>query len=170
MTKSLARRATLLGWFDHSNSNLAEDPSSVCVAIRLPDDGYTVHPAVIDPSLAKAIKRLDETAVVALSSRVTARTIATIAPGQKSFVVESTSARIPVIPTLDDVDVNLTHYSRACIVLDEKIVLVWSHDATGLLNVAHDVEVQLGGQVSPYLSIYSRQRRRISDQPALKEP
>jgi hypothetical protein len=170
MTKSLARRATLLGWFDHSNSNLAEDPSSVCVAIKLPDDGYTFHPAVIDPSLAKAIKRLDETAVVALSSRITARAIATIAPGQKSFVVESTSARIPVIPTLDDMDVNLTHYSRACIVLDEKIVLVWSHDATGLLNVAHDVEVQLGGQVSPYLSIYSRQRRRISDQPALKEP
>ncbi|GFF80523.1 hypothetical protein IFM53868_02877 [Aspergillus udagawae] len=157
MTKSLARRATLLGWFDHSNSNLAEDPSSVCVAIRLQDDGYTFHPAVIDPSLAKAIKRLDETAVVALSSRVTARTIATIAPGQKSFVVESTSARIPVIPTLDGVDVNLTHYSRACIVLDEKIVLVWSHDASGLLNVAHDVEVQLGGQ-SPRISNFTTPR------------
>jgi hypothetical protein len=138
------------------------------VAVKLPDDGYAFHPDGVNPGLEKAIRRLDEMAVVALSSRITARTIATIAPGQKSYVVESTSARIPVIPTIDEVDIGLTHYSRACIVLDEKIVLVWSHDATGLLNIAHDIEMQLGGQVSVYLPTYDN--CRISDRPALQEP
>lgn len=73
--------------------------------------------------------------------------IDSILPGQKSLVVESTSARIPVVHSLNDVSSNLVHFARACIVVQEKLVLIWSHNAGTILHVAHDVERQLGKKV-----------------------
>ncbi|EAW08577.1 uncharacterized protein ACLA_033130 [Aspergillus clavatus NRRL 1] len=152
LSRSLARRATLLGWFDQAATQSGqESQSSVCVAVKLPDDGYSFSPSNITPALSKAITRLNEMAVVALSSRVVDKGLSGILPGQKSFLVESTSTRIPIVATLDDVEPTLAHYSRACIVMEQKIVLVWSHDTAGILNVAYDVETQLGGQ-SPKIS------------------
>ncbi|KAJ5289634.1 Major facilitator coppper-regulated transporter crmC [Penicillium atrosanguineum] len=95
MARYLARRATLLGWFDEGEvDNGIRTWSSTCIA--------------------------------------------------KSLIVESTSARIPIVYCLNDVNSELVHFARACIIVQEKIVLVWSHDSGAILNVAFDVERQLG--------------------------
>ncbi|KAL1878422.1 hypothetical protein Plec18167_004494 [Paecilomyces lecythidis] len=65
-------------------------------------------------------------------------------PGQKSFIVDRTSARIPIVYCLKDVNSELVHFARSCIIIQEKLVLVWSHDPSAILNVAFDVERQLG--------------------------
>ncbi|KAJ5131968.1 hypothetical protein N7448_006126 [Penicillium atrosanguineum] len=145
MARYLARRATLLGWFDEGEvDNGIRTWSSTCIAVRLPDAEYSFFPYNFNPALGEAITRLGETAAVAMSSRFTSALIDSIVPGQKSLIVESTSARIPIVYCLNDVNSELVHFARACIIVQEKIVLVWSHDSGAILNVAFDVERQLG--------------------------
>lgn len=152
MARYLARRATLLGWFDEGEvDNGLRTWSSTCIAVRLPDDEYSFFPYNVNPALGDAITRLGETATVAMSSRFTSTLIDSIVPGQKSLIVESTSARIPIVYSLNDVNSELVHFARACIIVQEKVVLVWSHDAGAILNVAFDVERQLGRKVSAYM-------------------
>lgn len=149
MARYLGRRATLLGWFDESEAeNGPPNWSSTCIAVRLPDEKYSFFPHNINPDLGEAISRLGETAVVAMSSRFTSTLIASIMPGQKSFIVERTSARIPIVYCLNDVNSELVHFARSCIIVQERLVLVWSHDPSAILNVAFDVERQLGKKVS----------------------
>lgn len=149
MARYLARRATLLGWFDEGDVENGRGAwSTTCIAVRLPDEEYSFFPYNISPSLAGAVVRLGETAAIAMSSRFTNAIIDSIVPMQKSLIVESTSARIPVVSRLDDVTSGLVHFARACIVMQERLVLVWSHDANAILNVAFDVEKQLGRKVS----------------------
>lgn len=151
MARYLARRATLLGWFDESEvDNGLRNWSSTCVAVRLSDDEYSFFPYNVNPALGDAIVRLGETAAVAMSSRFTSALIDSIMPGQKSLIMESTSARIPIVYCLNDVNSEMVHFARACIVVQEKVILVWSHDAGAILNVAFDVERQLGKKVSAY--------------------
>lgn len=148
MARYLARRATLLGWFDESKSDHGlQNWSSTCVAVRIFDDEYSFFPYNVNPALSDAIVRLGETSAVAMSSAFTSALIDSVAPGQKSLIMESTSARIPIVYRLDDVNPDLVHFARACIVVQERIVLVWSHDAGAILNVAFDVERQLGKTV-----------------------
>ena len=151
MARYLARRATLLGWFDEcQDENGPQNWSSACVAVRLPDDEYSLFPYNVNPALGDAIARLGETAAVTMSSRFTSALIDSLMPGQKSLIVDSTSARIPIVQCLNDVNSELVHFARACIIVQEKIVLVWSHDPGAILNVAFDVERQLGKKVSSY--------------------
>ncbi|KAJ5974960.1 hypothetical protein N7481_008667 [Penicillium waksmanii] len=141
----LARRATLLGWFDQAKSDDdVQNWSSTCVAVRIFDDEYSFFPYNVNPALSDAIVRLGETSAVAMSSTFTSALIDSVAPGQKSLIMESTSARIPIVYCLDDVNPDLVHFARACIVVQERIILVWSHDSGAILNVAFDVERQLG--------------------------
>ncbi|KAL2838983.1 glycosyl transferase family group 2-domain-containing protein [Aspergillus pseudoustus] len=148
-SKYLGRRATLLGWFDETPLD-SQDPnawSSTCVAVKLTSENtYTFSPPTVSPSLSSAVCRLDENAVVSISSRITASVIDSIALGQKSFVVEYTGTRIPIIPSLDHVESGLSHFSRACIVLKERVILVWCHEPSTILDVAFDVEMQLSGK------------------------
>jgi hypothetical protein len=149
MARYLARRATLLGWFDEAEAEHGvQNWSSTCISVRQADNEYSFFPYNVNPVLAEAITRLGETAAIAMSSRFTCTVIDSILPGQKSLVVESTSARIPVVSCLNDVNSELVHFARACIIVQERLVLVWSHNAGAILNVAYDVERQLGKKVS----------------------
>ncbi|OOQ81930.1 hypothetical protein PEBR_40995 [Penicillium brasilianum] len=152
MVRYLARRATLLGWFDESEVEQgAQNWSSTCISLRQADNEYSFFPYNANPALADAITRLGETAAIAMSSRFTSAVIDLIIPGQKSLVVENTSARIPIVYCLNDVISDLVHFARACIIVQERLVLVWSHNAGAILNVAFDVERQLGKK-SPRIS------------------
>lgn len=154
MAKYLARRATLLGWFDEpEGQSLSQSWSSTCVAVKTtPEDGaaggYAFYPQDVNPSLVNAISRLNDAAALSMSSEITASVIDSITPQQKCLIVESTGARIPIVSCLDDVESSLAHLSRACVVTQERIVLVWANDAGAILNVVHDVEKQLQGLVS----------------------
>ncbi|KAK9413593.1 hypothetical protein SUNI508_11802 [Seiridium unicorne] len=144
MAKIIARRATLLGWFEESVSReTPDDGSYACVALKDSQGQYALMPQDTSASVLKAIATIDEAAIMSLISETSSKVIDNITPGQKYLLVESTGARIPIIPSLDDVFVGLAHTSSACIVLREGLVLLWSSEADHLLNTASEVERQL---------------------------
>lgn len=95
-----------------------------------------------------AVARLEENAVVSMASEVTNTVLDTITPDQASLLVESTGARIPIVPSLADVRQSLVHSTSSCIVVQERCVLIWSNVPNTVINVAHNVEKQLLGFVS----------------------
>ncbi|KAH9893699.1 glycosyl transferase family group 2-domain-containing protein [Xylariomycetidae sp. FL2044] len=145
MGKIIARRATLLGWFEEQARGARNDESSFsCVAVKGPDLQYDFVPkdAATSP-LAAAVTTLNEAAVMSMISEVATKVIDEISPEQKFVMIESSGARIPVVARLKDVYTGLAHTSSYCIVREEKLILIWSHEPGMLLNVAHEVERQL---------------------------
>ncbi|CZS85709.1 unnamed protein product [Fusarium graminearum] len=146
VAKYIARRATLLGWFDEpAAAAMTSGWSSTCIALKKPDGSYLYNPDDPSPDLAAAIGRMNEAAVVSMSSEVTSAVLDTIKPEQACLVNEDTGARIPIVATLNDIHDSLVHLTSACIVVQERCVLIWSHEARTVLNVAHNVEKQMLG-------------------------
>ncbi|KAF7543007.1 hypothetical protein G7Z17_g11092 [Cylindrodendrum hubeiense] len=146
VAKYLARRATLLGWFDEpAAAAITSGWSGTCVALKKPDGSYTYAPDDPSPDLVAAVARLGENAVVSMSSEVTNTVLDTITSEQASLLVESTGARIPIVATLADVHQSLVHSTSSCIVAQERCVLIWSNVPNTVINVAHNVEKQLLG-------------------------
>jgi hypothetical protein len=100
--------------------------------------------------LAAAIGRINEAAIVSMSSEVTNAVLETIKPEQASLVNEDTGARIPIVASLADIHDSLVHLTSSCIVVQERCVIIWSHEARNVLNVAHNVEKQMLGFVSHF--------------------
>ncbi|KAJ4248395.1 hypothetical protein NW762_012732 [Fusarium torreyae] len=148
VAKYIARRATLLGWFDEpAAATITSGWSSTCIALKRPDGSYLYTPDDPSPDLAAAVARLNETAIVSMASEVTNSVLDSIRPDQPSLVNESTGARIPIVASLADIHESLVHSTSACIVAQERCVLIWSHEARTVLNVAHNVEKQMLGFV-----------------------
>ncbi|KPM44164.1 hypothetical protein AK830_g2346 [Neonectria ditissima] len=146
VAKYLARRATLLGWFEEpAAAAITSGWSSTCVALKKPDGTYAYAPDDPSPDLVAAVARLEENAVVSMASEVTNTVLDTIRPDQASLLVESTDARIPIVSSLADVRQSLVHSTSSCIVVQERCVLIWSNVPNTVINVAHNVEKQLLG-------------------------
>lgn len=149
VAKYLARRATLLGWFDElPAAAITSGWSATCVALKKPDGTYTYAPNDPSPDLVAAVARLNENAVVSMASEVTNTVLDTITPEQRSLLVASTGTRIPIVATLADVHQTLVHSASSCIVAQERCVLVWFNEPNTVTHVAHNVEKQLLGFVS----------------------
>lgn len=154
MAKHFGRRADIAAWFLQPETSSTYTDSSVCVALKIGAGEYVLEPSAINPALRRAISRLGEIAVLSMASEITNSVIESILPEQKSVNIEHTGARIPVVSTLDDVSSYLVHSSRACIVRQDRLVLVWSDDTIAINKISNDVEKQLLGLVcSMYLSI-----------------
>ncbi|KAF4963889.1 hypothetical protein FSARC_8142 [Fusarium sarcochroum] len=128
IAKYVSRRATLLGWFDEPVER------SVVNGVSLTD---------VDPLVSCAVSKLDAEAVMSISSETLLDIIDTIPYTQRSLVSEATGARIPIVPSLESVTPEMCHYSRACIALEERVVLVWSQDPKSIINVANHVQQDL---------------------------
>ncbi|KAI8651093.1 Glyco-trans-2-like domain-containing protein [Fusarium keratoplasticum] len=146
VAKYIARRATLLGWFDEpAAAAITSGWSSTCIALKKPDGSYTYAPDDPSPDLVAAVARLDESAVVSMVSEVTNQVLDSIKPEQASLVIESTGARIPIVARLADVQSPLVHSASSCIIAEERCVLIWSNEPRTIINVAHNVEKQMLG-------------------------
>ncbi|ESU14097.1 hypothetical protein FGSG_07786 [Fusarium graminearum PH-1] len=113
-----------------------QDPS-------MSSEGHVFQPVDVDSLLQSAVSKLDAEALISISSETLVKIITAIPPTQRSLVSESTGARIPVVPNLEAVTPDLCHYSRACIVLEERVVLVWSQDPKAIVHVADHVQEEL---------------------------
>ena len=113
-----------------------------------PDGLYTYAPDDPSPDLVAAVTRLDEKAVVSMASEVTNSIFDAIDPEQTCMVVESTGARVPIVASLAHVEKQLAHAASACIVVQERCVLVWSNEPKTVVNAAHNVEKQMLAFVS----------------------
>ncbi|KAK2592718.1 hypothetical protein QQS21_009593 [Conoideocrella luteorostrata] len=143
VAKYVSRRATLLGWFDEpAERSVVSGLSLTGVAIKS-DGGYIFQPADVDPLVAATVSKLDTEAVISISSEELVSIIDTIPFTQRSLVSDATGARIPVVPTLEDVVPEMSYYSRACIVLEERVVLVWSQDPKTIISVTHNVQREI---------------------------
>jgi hypothetical protein len=80
---------------------------------------------------------------MSISSETLSNIIKSIPPTQRSLVSDVTGARIPIVPNLTGVTAELSHYSRACIAHEERIVLVWSQDPKAIINVADHVQQEV---------------------------
>ncbi|KAF5021882.1 hypothetical protein F66182_6073 [Fusarium sp. NRRL 66182] len=146
ISKYIARRATLLGWFDEpASATITSGWSSTCIALKKPDGSFLFAPDDPSPDLTAAVARLDEAAVVSMASEVTNSVLDSIKPGQASLVNESTGSRMPIVSKLADVQQSLVHSTSSCIIAQERCVLIWSNDPRTVLNVAHNVEKQMLG-------------------------
>ncbi|KAM0366000.1 hypothetical protein ACHAO7_010397 [Fusarium culmorum] len=143
LAKYASRRATLLGWFDGpAERAVLSGVSLTGVAIKS-GEGHVFQPADVDSLLQSAVSKLDAEALISISSETLVKIIGAIPPTQRSLVSESTGARIPVVPNLEAVTSDLCHYSRACIALEERVVLVWSQDPKAIIHVADHVQQEL---------------------------
>ncbi|WXC52686.1 hypothetical protein QX201_012352 [Fusarium graminearum] len=143
LAKYASRRATLLGWFDEpAERAVLSGVSLTGVAIKS-SEGHVFQPVDVDSLLQSAVSKLDTEALISISSETLVKIITAIPPTQRSLVSESTGARIPVVPNLEAVTPDLCHYSRACIVLEERVVLVWSQDPKAIVHVADHVQEEL---------------------------
>lgn len=122
--------------------------NETCVAVKTADDDYVFQPTEVNPLLALAIARIDNNAVMSMSSEVLPSIIDSIQPGQRQLVIEATGMKIPIVQSLEEVHSSLTMVSRACIVVRERVMLVWSNDPRTIVNSGHDIETQLLGLVS----------------------
>jgi hypothetical protein len=94
------------------------------------------------------VSKLDAEAVMSISSEMLISIIDSIPPTQRSLVSDATGARIPVVPSLEDVTPEMCHYSRACIALQERVVIVWSQDPKAIINVTNHVQREILDMVS----------------------
>lgn len=85
---------------------------------------------------------------MSISSEMLISIIDSIPPTQRSLVSDATGARIPVVPSLEDVTPEMCHYSRACIALQERVVIVWSQDPKAIINVTNHVQREILDMVS----------------------
>ncbi|KAF5680749.1 hypothetical protein FDENT_8310 [Fusarium denticulatum] len=143
IAKYASRRATLLGWFDEPvERTVANGVALTGVAIKS-EESYVFQPADVDPDLQGAVSKLGVEACISISSETLSNIIKSIPPTQRSLVSDVTGARIPIVPNLMGVTTELSHYSRACIAHEERIVLVWSQDPKALINVADHVQQEV---------------------------
>ncbi|RGP78915.1 hypothetical protein FLONG3_2820 [Fusarium longipes] len=143
LAKYASRRATLLGWFDEPAERAVLSGFSLTGVAIKSEESHVFQPSDVDPLLKSAVSKLDVEALISISCEALANIIGDIPPTQRSLVSESTGARIPVIPNLESVTSDMCHYSRACIVFEERIVLVWCQDPKAIMHVADHVQQEI---------------------------
>lgn len=138
------RRANLKRWFDAPDGqNIAQGYSRTCIALKAGNSGYIFEPTNVNPTLVDAVLELDEVAVMTMSSHITSGVLELINPYQKSLTTEQKGHRLPIVTSLSDVTSDMAHFSRACIIKKEQLILIWSDSPDTLMDVGSDIEMQL---------------------------
>jgi hypothetical protein len=148
MAKYVARRATLLGWFDAPDGKSADQGSPTCVAVKSAETEYFFEPSDLHPALARAVLKVNKYVALTMYSDITSRAIQSLSPQQKDVMVGNMSIRLPIVPCLEDIHPDLTQSTQACIIREENLILVWSDDPAAIMNVGNEVEKELLDKVN----------------------
>ncbi|KAK7421131.1 hypothetical protein QQZ08_010060 [Neonectria magnoliae] len=144
VAKYVSRRATLLGFFDDpEDQSLANGFSETCIAVKTSEESYVFQPNDVNPLLALAVARIDRKAVLSMTSEVIPTIIDSIRPDQSQFYIEATGTPISIAASLEEIRPDVVTSSKACIVIKERVMLVWSNNPKKIVNQAHDIETQL---------------------------
>lgn len=148
MAKYLSRRATLLGFFDETEDQSGSNAMpQTGLAIKTPESDFIFQPSDVSPLFALAAARIDSKAVLSMASDVIPNIVDSLQPDQKSIYIESTGLMVPILPSFEAVNAELAATAKACILVKERVMLVWSNTPKTIVNAAHDVETQLLGMV-----------------------
>jgi hypothetical protein len=160
MARYVLRQATRLGWVRSSEKRSSEIPSSTCVALQTTQGDYVFEPPNTNSLLTSAIRRLNDKIAFTMASEITASVIRNIPPQQKYLPIEQAGIRIPIISSLEDVGPSLVFGSRCCILLKEKLVLVWSDDVGAIVQTGTEIEQHLLSSVSTIAEVITLQAAR----------
>ncbi|KAK0111250.1 hypothetical protein ONS95_001622 [Cadophora gregata] len=150
--KYLHRRCSDRKWlqeFGDDNGN-APEQTALGVAIRKPDGvNYATEPATVDAQFLEALRLVGARVGVTMSSEITENLFAQVSPFQADLHL-GPRVKVPVIQSLDaflDGREEIEPKSYACLLREERIVMLWSDTVEGILSHAADVEDKLMAHV-----------------------
>jgi hypothetical protein len=129
----------------------APEQSALGVAVRKQDGvRYTIEPPTMDPQVLDILRGVNAKVGLTMSSEITETLFAQVSPFQEELQI-GPRFKIPVVQSLDvlvDGLIELDPKSYACLLREERIVLLWSDTVEGILTHGADVEDKLMGLVS----------------------
>jgi len=151
MTKYLYDRCQGKKWLQSfANDDNIPEVSGLGVAIRRPDSTYSVYPPAIDPSFISVLESLRLKVGLTMSSAFTEALLVHITPFQNEVLL-SGRVKIPVVQSFESLlsgSERVQPESYACLVREERILMLWATSAEGILTHSADVEDRLMGLVS----------------------
>ncbi|KAL2065738.1 hypothetical protein VTL71DRAFT_3408 [Oculimacula yallundae] len=145
------------------DSGTAPEQSALGVAMRKPDGmNYATEPATVDAQFLDALRLVEARIGVTMSSEITESLFAQVSPFQAELHL-GPRVKVPVIQSLDaflDGREEVDPKSFACLLREERIVMLWSDTVEGILAHAADVEDKLmahvwGTHISTPVNSYS---------------
>ena len=128
------------GWLNRHNS---PDPSAVGVMIKLGKDELARHPPTLNPTVIAAFEGIDASIAFTMSSDITASLFRQMSPYQTDIVIQPHGILIPIVQSMQQVAdlVNANQMKgNACIVKNERVVLVWTDSIENLLPHGAELE------------------------------
>lgn len=142
-----------MGWLESPDTlHERDEPPKVGVALQRTDGSYTYEPTRINDSLAFAIRRLEVNVAISISSDISSAIFRKISENQTFITSPSSTLRIPILDSLDDVGYNKEIESTspvAYMLRREEIILVTAPSAEIILHNGRAVEAMILELVSP---------------------
>lgn len=136
--------------FGGDNGVLPEE-SALGVAIRsTEDEHYAREPSTVDGDFIEALGTLDAKVGLTMSSEITENLFAQVTPFQTDLQL-GPRTRIPVVQFLEQIlsgSVEVEHNAYACLLREERIVMLWNDTVEGILAHGAVVEDKLMGHMS----------------------
>jgi hypothetical protein len=163
MVKYLHKRCTQHKWFEppseELNVNSLSDMSGTpClgVMLRRSPGSYASEPLNISSELLRAVQRLGAPVAFTMSSEITEALFQQITPLQTEVLLDPLGTVLPIANSISDMCAGKSLVSQdafMCACRQERLVLVWSDSAQGLVAHGTDVETKLVGLVRSPVSL-----------------
>lgn len=134
-------------WLEESECS---NPAALGVAIRRPDSEYTFEPASMSQDVKVAMSSIGLPIAWTMSSDITSAVFAQVSHYQTEIVIQPRGTRIPVVSSLQNVPTRISEIKQifACLVREEKIVLLFANTWEAASSQGSDIEQMLMETVS----------------------
>jgi len=157
MVKYLHKRCIQHKWLESPSEELNVDSLSggpgtprLGVMLRRSPGSYASEPLNISSELLGAVQRLGAPVAFTMSSEITEILFQQITPLQTEVLLDPLGTVLPVVNSINDIWTGKSSVSQdafMCACRQERLVLVWSDSAQGLVAHGGDVETKLVGLV-----------------------
>jgi hypothetical protein len=140
MVQYMHKQCENSGWLNRHHS---PDPSAIGVMIKLGKDELARHPPTLNPTVIAAFESIDAPIAFTMSSDITASLFRQMSPYQTDIVIQPHGILIPIVQSMQQVaDLANDNQMRgnACIVRNERMVLVWTDSVENLLPHGAELE------------------------------
>lgn len=147
MAKTLYEQCESAGWLERSE---CRNPQVLGVGCRRRDREYTFEPPSLELQMTAAIRSAGLQVAFTMSSAITSEVFNSISPHQKEIVIHLRGIRIPVVSSLKLVPSRSFEIkqSLACLIQEERIILICAHTIASVLPHGSDIEQMLMEMVS----------------------
>jgi hypothetical protein len=164
MVKYLYQKCADRKWLQEfgADAGIAPEESALGVAILKSDrETYAAEPSTIDAQFLEALQIVNAKVGLTMSSEITESLFPQISPFQEHLLL-SPRLRIPILQSLEAITtktVELDTRAYACLLREERIVMLWSDTVEGIIAHGADVEDKLMGNVQSVATSLSEKHR-----------